>query len=134
MKTTSLEPLEDRVLIRPDVPPEEINGLIVPDTSKEKLTPPRGTVVAAGPGMPHKLFNDKPVGYLVDGVFKKTLEEGEIGQILYSTVTMPVKVGQKVLYSRNAGLPVSDPDTNETFLVMRATDLWVRDFREDKSL
>jgi chaperonin GroES len=43
-----LQPLNDRVIIRPHRGPDRINGIIIPEMSKEK--PDEGTVVAAGPG------------------------------------------------------------------------------------
>ena len=44
-----IQPLADRVLIKP-APAEEktVGGIIIPDTAKEK--PQKGTVVAVGPG------------------------------------------------------------------------------------
>jgi len=49
MKSVSLKPLADRVLVEA-APAEEktAGGIIIPDTAKEK--PQRGTVVAVGPG------------------------------------------------------------------------------------
>ena len=65
MSGTHLKPLHDRVIIKP-APAEErtAGGIIIPDTAKEK--PPRGTVVAVGPGK-----KDEPV----------TVKEGDI--VLY---------------------------------------------------
>lgn len=44
MKNIKLTPLADRVLIRANPIPEKHNGIIIPDTAKEK--PQRGVVVA----------------------------------------------------------------------------------------
>lgn len=53
--TSHLQPLHDRVIIRPAAAEEKTaGGIIIPDTAKEK--PQRGTVVAAGPGK-----KDQPV-------------------------------------------------------------------------
>lgn len=42
-----LEPLGDRVVIRPEVPPEEMqSGLVIPEIARKK--PTRGTVIGVG--------------------------------------------------------------------------------------
>jgi chaperonin GroES len=72
-----LQPLGDRVVVRPLEEAEEMRGgLYIPDTAKEK--PLQGEIVAVGPGR---------------------FEKGE-------RVPMEVKVGQKVLYSKYAGTDV----------------------------
>lgn len=44
-----LQPLADRVLVRPEETEEALpSGLVIPDTAKEK--PQEGTVLAVGPG------------------------------------------------------------------------------------
>ncbi len=47
--TAKLQPLGDRVVIRP-VPKEEVtkSGIVLPDTAKEK--PQEGEIIAVGPG------------------------------------------------------------------------------------
>ncbi|HMQ47064.1 MAG TPA: co-chaperone GroES [Saprospiraceae bacterium] len=49
MSTTTFQPINDRVVIKP-LPAEEMTkgGIIIPDTAKEK--PQQGEVVAVGPG------------------------------------------------------------------------------------
>jgi chaperonin GroES len=72
-----LQPLGDRVVVRPLEEAEEMRGgLYIPDTAKEK--PLQGEIVAVGPGR---------------------FEKGE-------RIPMEVKVGQKVLYSKYAGTDV----------------------------
>ncbi|UCF40585.1 MAG: co-chaperone GroES [Gemmatimonadota bacterium] len=72
-----LQPLGDRVVVRPLEEAEEMRGgLYIPDTAKEK--PLQGEIVATGPGR---------------------FEKGE-------RVPMEVKVGQKVLYAKYAGTDV----------------------------
>ena len=44
----NIQPLADRVLIKPVPAEEKIGGIIIPDTAKEK--PLQGTVVATGNG------------------------------------------------------------------------------------
>jgi chaperonin GroES len=76
-----LQPLGDRVVVRPLEEAEEMRGgLYIPDTAKEK--PLQGEIVAVGPGR---------------------FEKGE-------RVPMEVKVGQKVLYSKYAGTDVRVSD------------------------
>ncbi len=74
---TEIQPLGDRVVVRPLEEAEEMRGgLYIPDTAKEK--PRQGEILAVGPGR---------------------FEKGE-------RVPMEVKVGQKVLYSKYAGTDV----------------------------
>ena len=45
----SLQPLEDRIVVRPgDAEETTVSGLVIPDTAKEK--PQQGEVLAVGPG------------------------------------------------------------------------------------
>jgi len=74
----AIQPLADRVLVRPDVAEETTSsGIIIPDTAKEK--PQRGTVVAAGPGK---------------------VENG-------TKVEMSVKNGDKILYGKYSGTEIT---------------------------
>ena len=66
-----LKPLEEKEVKK--------NGIIIPDTAKEK--PTIGVVVAAGPG--------------------KVSDDGK-------TVPMQVKAGQKVLYGKYSGTEIKD--------------------------
>ena len=77
MAKFQLEPLEDRVVVKPEEEEETtVSGIVIPDTAKEK--PQQGLVVAAGPGR---------------------FEEGK-------RVPMDVKVGDKILYSKYGGTEV----------------------------
>jgi chaperonin GroES len=77
MAKFQLEPLEDRVVVRPEEGQETtVSGIVIPDTAKEK--PQQGEVVAAGPGR---------------------FEDGK-------RVPMDVKVGDKILYSKYGGTEV----------------------------
>lgn len=92
-KGFSLEPLEDRIIVRPldeDVS-KTASGIIIPDTAKEK--PQEGEVVAVGPGR---------------------TEDGTI-------VPMTLKVGDKVIYSKYGGTEVK-VDGDE-YLVLNARDV-----------
>jgi len=75
MAKAKIEPLGDRVVIKP-IPKEEVSkgGIVLPDTVKEK--PQEGEIIAVGPG--------------------KLSEEGK-------RIAMEVKVGDTVIYSKYAG-------------------------------
>ena len=67
----SLQPLEDRIVVKPSEGEEmTASGLVIPDTAKEK--PQEGEVLAVGPGR---------------------FEDG-------NRVPLDVKVGDKVIYSK----------------------------------
>jgi chaperonin GroES len=70
----SIQPLGDRVLVKPDSAEEKTaSGLFIPDSAKEK--PQRGTVIAVGGGK---------------------VENG-------TKIEMTVKAGDKVLYGKYSG-------------------------------
>ncbi len=49
MANVNIQPLHDRVIVKPAQAEEKtLGGIIIPDTAKEK--PQKGIVVAAGPG------------------------------------------------------------------------------------
>jgi chaperonin GroES len=77
----TIQPLADRVVIRPlEETEEKRGGLYIPDTAKEK--PQQGEIVAVGPGR---------------------IEKGE-------RVPMELEVGQKVLYGKYTGSEVTLDD------------------------
>jgi chaperonin GroES len=76
-KKFSLQPLEDRVVVKPSEEEETTaSGLVIPDTAKER--PQEGEVIAVGPGR---------------------FEEG-------NRIPMDVNVGDKVIYSKYGGTEV----------------------------
>lgn len=76
-----IQPLGDRVVIRPLEEAEQMRGgLYIPDTAKEK--PQEGEIVAVGPGR-----------------FEKN-----------ERVPMELKVGQRVLYGKYSGTEVTIED------------------------
>ena len=76
-KQFNLEPLEDRIVVKPGEAEETtVSGIVIPDTAKEK--PQEGEVIAVGPGR---------------------FEEG-------NRVPMDVKAGDKVIYSKYGGTEV----------------------------
>jgi len=88
-----LQPLGDRVVVRPSGEEEVTKGgIILPDTAKEK--PQRGVVIAVGPG--------------------RLDEEGK-------RVPMEVKKGDKVIYSKYAGSEIKQDD--EEVLILRESDI-----------
>ena len=94
---TAIEPLEDRVVIRP-LDAEEVtsSGLVIPDTAKEK--PQEGEVLAVGPG--------------------RWDEDGE------KRIPVDVSEGDRVLYSKYAGTEVKID--GEELLVVPARDILAR--------
>lgn len=73
----NLQPLEDRVVVKPGEGEEmTASGLVIPDTAKER--PQEGEVVAVGPGR---------------------FEEGK-------RIPMDVKVGDTVIYSKYGGTEI----------------------------
>jgi chaperonin GroES len=74
----SLQPLEDRIVVKPSEGEERTaSGLVIPDTAKEK--PQEGEVIAVGPGR---------------------YEDG-------ARVPLDVKVGDRVIFSKYGGTEVT---------------------------
>jgi chaperonin GroES len=90
---TKLQPLADRVVIKP-MPREDTTkgGIILPDTAKEK--PMEGKVIAAGPG---------------------TLNEDG------KRVPLDVKVGDIVIYAKYAGTEIKED--GEELIILRESDI-----------
>ena len=88
-----IEPLGDRVVIKP-TPKEEVSkgGIVLPDTAKEK--PQEGKIIAVGPG--------------------RLTEDGK-------RIAMDVKKGDKVIYSKYAGTEFKLND--EELIIMREGDI-----------
>jgi chaperonin GroES len=88
-----IEPLGDRVVIKP-TPKEEVSkgGIVLPDTAKEK--PQEGKIIAVGPG--------------------RLTEDGK-------RIAMEVKKGDKVIYSKYAGTEFKLGD--EELVIMREGDI-----------
>ncbi len=90
---TKIEPLGDRVVIKP-TPKEEVSkgGIVLPDTAKEK--PQEGKIIAVGPG--------------------RLTEDG-------NRIPLEVKKGDKVIYSRYAGTEFKLD--GEELIIMREGDI-----------
>lgn len=91
--TVKMDPLADRVVIKP-TPKEEVTkgGIILPDTAKEK--PQEGEIVAVGPG--------------------RLSEDGK-------RIAMEVKKGDKVIYARYAGAEIKID--GEEYIILRENDI-----------
>jgi len=88
-----IQPLADRVVVKPADDTEEMRGgLYIPDTAKEK--PQQGEVVAVGPG--------------------KVSEDG-------TRLEMDVKVGDRVLYGKYSGTDVTLDGAE--YLIVRESDI-----------
>jgi chaperonin GroES len=91
--STKIQPLHDRVVVRPLEDGEQMRGgLYIPDTAKEK--PQQGEILAVGPG--------------------KLSEQGE-------RIAPDVKAGDKVLYGKYSGTEVTVD--GETVLILRESDV-----------
>jgi len=90
---SKIEPLGDRVVIKPTAK-EEVSkgGIVLPDTAKEK--PQEGKIIAVGPG--------------------RLTEDGV-------RIAMEVKKGDKVIYSKYAGTEYKVDD--EELVIMREGDV-----------
>jgi len=90
---SKIEPLGDRVVIKP-APKEEVSkgGIVLPDTAKEK--PQEGKIIAVGPG--------------------RVTDDG-------ARIAMEVKKGDKVIYSKYAGTEFKLDD--DELVIMREGDI-----------
>jgi chaperonin GroES len=90
----NLQPLEDRIVVRPAAPEQTTaSGLVIPDSATEK--PQQGEVLAAGPG-------------------KRSDQTGEV-------IPMDVSVGDVVVYSKYGGTEISS--AGEDLLILNARDV-----------
>ena len=88
-----LEPLGDRVVVKP-VAKEEVTkgGIVLPDTAKEK--PQEGKVIAVGPG--------------------RMTDDGK-------RLAMDVKVGDIVIYAKYGGTEIKEDD--DELIILRESDI-----------
>lgn len=88
-----LQPLGDRVVVRPTAKEEVTKGgIVLPDTVQEK--PQEGKVIAVGPG--------------------RLTDEGK-------RIVMDVKVGDTVLYAKYGGTEIKEDD--EELIILRESDI-----------
>ncbi len=89
----ALQPLADRVLVRPIEKEEKTkSGIYLPDTAKEK--PQEGEVLAVGPG--------------------KMTDDGK-------RVPPDLKVGDRVIYAKYGGMEIKVDD--EDLMILRESDI-----------
>ena len=89
----NLQPLADRVVIRPIEREEKTKGgIFLPDTAREK--PQEGEVIAVGPG--------------------RLSDDGKL-------IKIDVKVGDRVVYARYAGTEIKIDD--EDYVILRENDI-----------
>jgi len=112
------QPLDDRILIKPDAQEDTVKGFFVPDENKlKKLS---GTVVAVGTGVP--LHNLK-INITTDtnaealSILKGIMDEIRNGRPL------KVKVGDRVLYGQFAGTRI--PLDGQEYLMLRESDVFM---------
>ncbi|HTK17849.1 MAG TPA: co-chaperone GroES [Acidimicrobiia bacterium] len=90
----NLQPLEDRIVVRPAEAEETtISGLVIPDTAKEK--PQQGEVLAVGPG-------------------RRAENSGEL-------ITMELAAGDTVVYSKYGGTEITID--GEDVLILSSRDV-----------
>ena len=91
--SAKIQPLADRVVVRPLEEAEQMRGgLYIPDTAKEK--PQQGEIVAVGPG--------------------RVSDQGE-------RIASDLKAGDKVLYGKYSGTEVTVE--GEQYLILRESDV-----------
>ncbi len=90
----SLQPLDDRIVVRPSEAEEKTaSGLVIPDTAKEK--PQQGEVLAVGPG-------------------RRADNTGEL-------IPLDITVGDKVVYSKYGGTEITID--GEDLLILTGRDV-----------
>ena len=90
---TKLQPLADRVLVKPIEKEEKTkSGIYLPDTAKEK--PQEGEVLAVGPG--------------------KMTDDGK-------RVPLDLKVGDRVIYAKYGGTEIKVDD--DELIILRESDI-----------
>jgi len=89
----NLQPLDDRIVVRPAAPEQTTaSGLVIPDSATEK--PQQGEVLAIGPG--------------------RRSDSGEL-------IPMDVNAGDVVVYSKYGGTEISS--AGEDLLILNARDV-----------
>jgi chaperonin GroES len=88
-----LDPLGDRVVVKPSTKEEVTKGgIVIPETAKEK--PQEGQILAVGPG--------------------KMTEDGK-------RIPLDVKVGDIVIYAKYGGTEIKEGD--EELIILRESDI-----------
>lgn len=124
----NLRPIQDRVLIKPEIPPEVTeSGIILAEQRKPEQT---GTVVAVGPcSHPLKaeaeelaLLCESLIGDVHDAVDDNLRSVARV--LRAATNREPeVKVGDYVVFSWTSGQEIWVEDGQERYLLMREADI-----------
>lgn len=113
-------PLEDRVIILQDESKKETEGgLLIPETAQQK--PSSGTIMKVGPGKPKD--KETPIGYIFNGEFRQSIdgEKVVLGDRIMPVYNMPLKEGDRVMFSFYAGQEVEEE--GQKYTVMRFSDV-----------
>jgi len=125
----TLKPLGDRILIKPEIPPNVTeSGLILQEERKPEQT---GTVIAVGPcSHPRKAEAEELAGWFdkftIDpGQPKTRARHEQTKELLRDLVRKEpeVKVGDYVVFSWTAGQEIWVEDGQDRLLLMRESDL-----------
>lgn len=123
-----MDALEDILVILPDqVLSQTEGGIHIPESSKEKMQPARGTIICVGPGKDHadvtliKIYNLLLQVFRLMSLWRKTDP-----QELPMASRMPFKRGDRVLYGHYSGTSIEDPDGGHSYLIMRKTDVFIK--------
>ena len=142
----ALQPLEDRIVVRPSESEEKTaSGLVIPDTAKEK--PQQGEVLAVGPGRradntgdliplddrivvrPNESEETTASGLVIPDTAKEKPQQGEVlaagpGRRAENTgelIPLDVKVGDTVVYSKYGGTEITVD--GEDLLILTGRDV-----------
>jgi co-chaperonin GroES (HSP10) len=118
----NLRPLADRVLIKPEVPPNVTeSGIIIQEDRKPEQT---GTVIAVGPAThPRKEEAEAFADMLERGIYDKCCDDAAV--LLRDLVRKEpeVKVGDYVVFSWTSGQEIWVEDGESRYLLMRESDI-----------
>lgn len=112
------QPLDDRILIKPDPQDETVKGFLVAEENQlKKLS---GTVVAVGTGMPlHNIKVNITTETNTDAMelLKEIVEQIKSGRPL------KVKEGDRVVYGQFAGTKI--PLNGQDYIMLRESDVFM---------
>jgi co-chaperonin GroES (HSP10) len=124
---TTMQAIEDRVLVYPDpVAAVTEGGIHKPESVIEKERPHRGTVIVVGPGKPNDVsMTNKLLFALLEESCGRSEAVIELEKEM-STTVVPLRPGDRIMYGRFAGTPITDEVTKREVLIMRPTDIFVK--------
>ncbi len=128
---TTMEPLEDRIIVFPDpIAKVTEGGILKPDQVIERERPARGTVIRVGPGKPddtnvtNKLLLEILHG--MEEIHGKDLDAFTKASDIVERLVIKVEPGDRILYGRFAGTEIVDEITKKEVLIMRPMDIFVK--------